>query len=166
MCIVYSCAGMCLYVSLLFPLTHLITHEPLHVCRVFCIYVCLCPPLCVCLIFSALLLSFPPSMFLFFLSPNGRAINQREREGERGGREGGEGDIGEVPGEERLAHCPEKERESKRKGERASSRASQNERRRIQERTSTDRGRQGAKETQRLKKRERERSVTDEERRK
>lgn len=67
--------------------------------------------------FTALLSSL---MFLFFLFPNGRTINQREREGERG-EEGGERDIGEVPGEERLAHCPEKEREQEKR--RASERA-------------------------------------------
>lgn len=79
--------------------------------------------------FTALLSSLV--LFLFFLFPNGRAINQREREGERG-EEGGEGDTGGAPGEERLARCPEKEREreKEREKERASTRASQNERRR------------------------------------
>ncbi len=90
------------------PFTHLITHEPLHVCRVLCIYVLLSSFVSVsdfqC--FTALLSSLV--LFLFFLFPNGRAINQRGRE--RRGEEGGEGDTGRVPGEERLACCPEKER--------------------------------------------------------
>ncbi len=140
------------------PAAHLITHEPL--CRVLCIYVCSCP-LWVCLIFSALLLSFPPSFcfFSFFFRMEGPSI--REKEGRararRGGRRGGYWRSARG----REAGTLPKERERKREKERASTRASQNERRREFKRPSTDRERQGVKEIQRLRERERAREQYD-----